>query len=162
MSTGFSLSMEMSRLARNGTAETVSRDQNLRRECGQGNVNFSFSADQVQGWQPYPLDPYSCYMCDHIYVCNPTVQYKDLAYYYCIIHAPAPVLLIDNSSFFSKASFLQCSNDITIHHRAKNKVAKKMGTYFEIGTDAHRFVCFQSGISIPRRYLRGVSVYIER
>ena len=32
VSTGFSLSMEMSRLARDGTAEPISRDQFLRRE----------------------------------------------------------------------------------------------------------------------------------
>ena len=25
------------------------------------------SADHVQDWQPYPVDPYSCYMCDHTY-----------------------------------------------------------------------------------------------
>ena len=62
---GFSLSMEMSRLARNGTAEPVSRDQFLRHERGQGNIHFSCSADHVQDWQPYPVDPYSCYMCDH-------------------------------------------------------------------------------------------------
>ena len=40
VSTKFSLSMEMSRLTRDGTAEPVSRDQNLRRERGQGNNNF--------------------------------------------------------------------------------------------------------------------------
>ena len=28
-----------------------------------------------------------------------------------------------------------------------NAVAKKMRTYFEIGTDGHRFVCFQIGTS---------------
>ena len=37
----FSLSMEMSRLTRDGTAEPVSRDQILRRERGQGNIHFS-------------------------------------------------------------------------------------------------------------------------
>ena len=31
----------MSRLARNGTAETISRDQILRRERAQGNIHFS-------------------------------------------------------------------------------------------------------------------------
>ena len=36
VSTRSSLSMEMSRLARDGTAEPVSRDQILRRERGQG------------------------------------------------------------------------------------------------------------------------------
>ena len=23
------------------------------------------SADHVQDWQPYPVDPYLCYICDH-------------------------------------------------------------------------------------------------
>ena len=41
---------------------TVSRDQILRHERGQGNIYFSCSADHVQDWQPYPVDPYSCYM----------------------------------------------------------------------------------------------------
>ena len=41
----FSLSMEMSRLTRDGTAEPVSRDQILRRERGQGNTIFPCSAD---------------------------------------------------------------------------------------------------------------------
>ena len=58
--TRFSLSMEMSRLTRDGTAEPVSRDQILRHERGQGNIHFSCSADHVQDWQPYPVDPYSC------------------------------------------------------------------------------------------------------
>ena len=44
----FSLSMEMNRLMRDVTAEAVSRDH-----------------IHVQDWQPYPVDPYSCYMCDH-------------------------------------------------------------------------------------------------
>ena len=68
VSTRFSLSMEMSRLTRDGTAELVSRDQILRRERGQGNNNFPCSADHVQDWQSYPVDPYSCYMCDHTYI----------------------------------------------------------------------------------------------
>ena len=40
MSTRFSLSMEMSRLTRDGTAEPVSRDQILRHARGQGNIIF--------------------------------------------------------------------------------------------------------------------------
>ena len=40
VSTRFSLSMEMSKLTRDGTAETVSRDQILRRERGQGNISL--------------------------------------------------------------------------------------------------------------------------
>ena len=57
-----------SRLTRDGTAEPVSRDQILRHERGQGNIIFSCSADHVQDWQPCPVDPYSCYMCDHEYI----------------------------------------------------------------------------------------------
>ena len=60
--------MEMSRLTRNGTAEPVSRAQIIRGERGQGNIHFPSSADQEQDWQPYPVDPCSCYMCDHIYI----------------------------------------------------------------------------------------------
>ena len=57
--------MEMSRLTRDGTAESVSRDQILRRESRQGKNNFPCSADHVRDWQPYPFDPYSCCMCNH-------------------------------------------------------------------------------------------------
>ena len=35
---------------------------NSRRERGQGNIHFPCLADHVQDWQPYPVDPYSCYM----------------------------------------------------------------------------------------------------
>ena len=38
----------MSRLTRDGTAEPVSRGQILRREQGQGNNNFPFTADHEQ------------------------------------------------------------------------------------------------------------------
>ena len=58
----------MNRLTRDGTAEPVSRDQILRRERGQGNFHFPCSADHEQDWQPSPIDPHSCYMCDHTYV----------------------------------------------------------------------------------------------
>ena len=51
----------MSRLTRDGTAEPVSRNQILRRERGQENNIFPCSANHVQDWQPYPVDPYSCY-----------------------------------------------------------------------------------------------------
>ena len=57
--TRFSLSMEMSRLMRDGTAEPVSRDHILRHERGQEKIIFSCSADHEQDWQPYPVDPYS-------------------------------------------------------------------------------------------------------
>ena len=52
----------MNRLTRDGTA-----DQILRREPGQGKSHFPCSADHEQDWQPYPVDPYSCYICDHTY-----------------------------------------------------------------------------------------------
>ena len=64
----FSLSMEMSRLTRDGTAEPVSRDQILRHARGQGNVHFPCSADHEQDWQPYPVDPYSAICDDHTYI----------------------------------------------------------------------------------------------
>ena len=57
--------VEMSRLTLDGTAEPVSRDQFFRRARGQGDICFPCSADHVQDWQPYPVDPYSCYLCDH-------------------------------------------------------------------------------------------------
>ena len=64
----FSLSIEMSRLARDGTAEPVSRDQILRRERGHGKIIFPCSADHKQDWQPYPVDP-SLAICDgHTYI----------------------------------------------------------------------------------------------
>ena len=57
----------MSRLTRDGTVETVSRDQILTHERGQGNIHFPCSADHEQDWQPYPVDPYTLAMCmcDH-------------------------------------------------------------------------------------------------
>ena len=77
--------MEMSRLTRDGTAEPISRDQILRRECGQGNIDFPSAADHVQDWQPYPVDPYSCYMCVTIHT---------------YLHAGAPIAMCFVLSFF--------------------------------------------------------------
>ena len=74
----FSLSTEMSRLTRDGTAEPVSRDQILRRERGQGKNHFSCSADHEQDWQPYPVDPYSCYMCAHTYLLQLKVEFHNI------------------------------------------------------------------------------------
>ena len=58
----------MSRLARDGTAEPVSRNQILRHARGQGNISFPFSADHEQDWQPYLVDPYSAICDDHAYI----------------------------------------------------------------------------------------------
>ena len=55
-------------MTRDGTSITVARDQILRRERGQGHVYFPCSGDDVQDWQPYPVDPYPCYICDHTYI----------------------------------------------------------------------------------------------
>ena len=55
-------------MTRDGAAEPVSRDQILRRERGQGNIIFPCSADDEEDWQPYPVDPYSCYMCENTYM----------------------------------------------------------------------------------------------
>ena len=67
VSTRFGLSVE-SDLMRDGTAEPFSRDQTVRRERGQENTHFSFSADHEQDWQPYPVDPYSIIRDDHAYI----------------------------------------------------------------------------------------------
>ena len=84
----------MSRLTRDGTAEPVSRDQILRRERGQENINFPCSADHEQDWQPYPVDPYSCYMCDHA---SPNI---------CAV---GPVLVLVSNLVYSKTSAFTCT-----------------------------------------------------
>ena len=73
----------MSRLTRDGTAEPVSRDKILRRERGQGNIYFSCSIDHEQDWQPFPVDPYSCYMCVtmHTYIQHFSLKLKRFEFY---------------------------------------------------------------------------------
>ena len=53
----------MSRRARDGTAEPVSRDQILRRKRGQGNIHFPCLVYHVQDLQPFPVDPYALAIC---------------------------------------------------------------------------------------------------
>ena len=65
-------------MTRDGAAEPVSRDQILRRERGQGNIIFPCSADHEEDWQPYPVDPYSCYMCDHTYIHTRALSLRNL------------------------------------------------------------------------------------
>ena len=55
-------------LTRDETAKPVSRDQILRRERGQEIFHYPCLADHERDYQPYPVDPYSCYMCDHTLV----------------------------------------------------------------------------------------------
>ena len=62
----------MRSLTRDGTAEPVSRDQILRHEREQGNFHFSCSADHVQDWQPYMVDP-SLAICVTIHMSVPTI-----------------------------------------------------------------------------------------
>ena len=45
----------------------LARSNSHRRKRGQGNVIFPCSADHEQGWQPYPVDPYSAIWDDHTY-----------------------------------------------------------------------------------------------
>ena len=58
----------LTRLMRDGTARPVSRDQVLRREPRQGNINYLCSADHKRDWQTYPVDPYSALYYDHTYI----------------------------------------------------------------------------------------------
>ena len=46
----------MSRLTRDGTAESLSGDQIPKHERGQGEIVFPCSADHEQGWQPDSVD----------------------------------------------------------------------------------------------------------
>ena len=69
-STRYSLSIEMSRLTRDGTAEAVSRDQIIRRERGgQGNIHF-------------PNIPFPCSADHEQDYSNLTRLIHILAYYY--------------------------------------------------------------------------------
>ena len=60
----------MGKLALDGKAELVSRDQNLRRERGQRNIHFPCSANHEQDWQPCPVDPYSAVSDDYTFCTN--------------------------------------------------------------------------------------------
>ena len=81
-----------------GTAEPVSRDQILRHERGQGNINFPCSADHEHDWQPYPVDPYSCLKCDYTHT-----QYPDML---SIVH----ILQYPCNRFGIRATSLHCSS----------------------------------------------------
>ena len=64
----FSLSVEMSRLTRDGTVEPVSRDHTLRHVRGEGNTNFPCSADHEQDWQLTRLIHTLFYVIIHTYI----------------------------------------------------------------------------------------------
>ena len=44
-----------------------------------------YSADHEQDWQPYPVDPYFCYMCDHTLRIRQLVDTK-LLYFVQVVH----------------------------------------------------------------------------
>ena len=85
----FSLSIEMSRLVRDGTAEPVSRDQILKRERGQGIIHKkSFSLfSHEQDWQNLPCLVHTLAICVtihtyiHTYIHSITVSAKPCRYY---------------------------------------------------------------------------------
>ena len=86
----FSLSMEMSRLTRDGTAEPVSRDQILRHVRGQRNIHFPSSAHHEQDCQPYPVDQYSAICDDHAYIHIVSCPDYDRAQKASVGYAPVP------------------------------------------------------------------------
>ena len=100
--TRFSLSMEMSRLTRDGTAEPISRDHILRHARGKGNIHFTCSADHEQDWQLYSVDPYSAICDGHTYIqynggLLPDITLLTQCYYHNI---GEPVLLNTMKRFF--------------------------------------------------------------
>ena len=58
----------MGRLARDGTAEPVSRDRILKHVRRQGNIHFPCSPDHEQDRHPYPVDPNSAICDNHTYL----------------------------------------------------------------------------------------------
>ena len=82
----------MSRLTRDGTAETVSRDQILSHLQGQRDIHFPCSADHEQDWQPYPVDPYSAICDDHTYI--QTYIHTSCIQYFFRIHKEVLVLVL--------------------------------------------------------------------
>ena len=93
--------MEMSRLMRDGTAKPVSRDQIFRSERGQEQIHLPCLADDEQDWQPYSVDPFSCYMCDH--TCT-RVLTSSILWHQKVVLYPHPA---DAWVFISSASISQ-------------------------------------------------------
>ena len=55
----------MSRLTRDGTDEPVLPNQNPQARTRTGKYSFFLSSWSRAGLQPYPVDPYFCFICDH-------------------------------------------------------------------------------------------------
>ena len=107
--------MQMSRLTRDRTAEPLLRDQILRRERKRGNIIFPYSVDHVQDyWQPYPVDPHSCYMCDYtLTTCRIIGNLTRL------IHTLATCVTIHRLSL----ELCRCSSDLFLSSRPRTGVA---------------------------------------
>ena len=115
MSTRFSLSMEMSRLTWNGTAEPVSRDQILRHARGQGNIHFPCSADHEQDWQPYPVDPYSAKCVTiHTYIHTHNKSSKYILFIICNPFCFSEDIKITHFSLLPALIFIICNRRLNV------------------------------------------------
>ena len=91
----------MSGLARDGTVESVSRDQSFRHERGHGKKTFLSLVDHEQDKQPYPVGPYFAESVDHllsgpdpgvVLMSLPSVYYVPRAWMYTLLPPlPPPV-----------------------------------------------------------------------
>ena len=110
VSTRFSLSVEMSRLTRDGTAKPVSRDQILRRERGQGNIHSLCSADHEQVWQSYPVDAYSDGFTFILFLY--IQQYRHICTTYTMNAAIEPIHILSVHSYHDTASLTLLSSSV--------------------------------------------------
>ena len=93
----------MSRLTRDGIdCRTRLAKPNSQARTRTGNINFPCSADHEEDWQPYPVDPYSCYMCDHNIGEKPTV----IRYTHINRYAGTPESHLNVMIFFSLTGVL--------------------------------------------------------
>ena len=157
----------MSRLARDGTAEPVSRDQILRHARGQGNIHFPCSANHEQDWQPYPVDPYSA-LCDdhtyiHTYVWDHTCMRPDshtqlpnnclrtflfLFLYFLLFTTPVGYFLIYPTTFDS-VGHSTCMSVQGYHGvRVRARVRVSWGGWWVLGGGVSMVIC-PTGVGIP-------------
>ena len=140
MSIRFSLSMEMSRLTREGTAEPVSRDRILRHEHGEGNTHFPCLADHVQDWQPYPVDPYSCYMYDRTirHPLKKDLQSRDSNSFY----------LLSWTSYGAYFSLREKARAIRVSLNFATSICNKKHSYSSIGGRGIRDLTYLSLVNV--------------
>ena len=81
MSTIFSLSMEMSRLTRDETAEVVSRDQIIRHERGQGKLSTSRIGNNTVWIQTLPESADHTCITDSLSLTSESLAMLALPYY---------------------------------------------------------------------------------